>query len=92
MSVRVASLQVRDVDSNHHPYPKGVLLPDQGVRFRHVQVSGDYGAWRVANICEGQVRDVDYNHPLPYSDIVLLPDQGVWFRHAQVGGDYGVFE
>ena len=41
MSVRLASLQVRAVDSNHHHlYPDGVLQPDQGVLFRQVRVGG----------------------------------------------------
>ena len=33
--------QLNLLEPNNHPYPEGVLLPDQGVRFRHVQV----GAW-----------------------------------------------
>ena len=47
MSVRVASLQVRDVDSNqHHLYPNGVLQPDQGVWFRPVRVGGHWSVER----------------------------------------------
>ena len=45
--------QLNLLEPYHHPYPEGVLLPDQGVRFRHVQVGGGYGAWRVTNVCEG---------------------------------------
>lgn len=26
------------VEPKHHPYPEGVLLEDQGIRFRHYQV------------------------------------------------------
>ena len=41
MSVRLASLQVRAVDFNHHHlYPEGGLQPNQGVWFRQVRVGG----------------------------------------------------